>query len=95
MQVTILADSVREITSRKTGKPVTHHMQEIFVRWSHEPFPRPTTIYLGADNEADKPYPPGEYELDVEKSLTIQNERLTFRNIKLQPIKHDPPKART
>lgn len=93
MKVTILKDSHRVIDSKKTGKLVQHHMQEVFVRWSHEPFPRPTTLYLGADTAAKPPYPPGEYEFDVEKSLAIRNERLTVQDIQLSPIKHDPPEA--
>lgn len=93
MKVTILKDSHSVIDSRKTGHLVQHHMQEIFVRWSHEPFPRPANIYLGQGSEAKPPYPPGEYEFDVEKSLEIRNERLTVADIQLAPIRHDPPEV--
>lgn len=89
MEVTVLKDSSRTITSNKTGKPVDHRFQEIFVRWSHEPFPRPCQIYLGDDQA---PYPPGKYELDVEKTLSIQQDKLMARTIVLQPLVMDPPR---
>lgn len=82
MKVTILKDSERKITSHKSGKPVEHKFQEIFVKWGHEPFPRPAQIYIPADRQF---YPPGEYEFDVENSLAIEKDRLGVRDIVLKP----------
>lgn len=54
--------------SKKTGKPYTMHTQNATAENSR--FRMPVRLNLGDDG---KPLPAGEYELDLEEAVTINN----------------------
>lgn len=86
MQVEILEDSTRQIQATKQGQTKTHRFQECFIYWTGQKHPRPATVYVPADKQF---YQPGMYELDVEKTLRIRNDRLEIDTLVLKPITID------
>lgn len=86
MEIIILDNSVRQVSSTKDGKPVVYRFQEVFIKKSFEPVTRQATVFLQPDQP---PYLPGKYECDVERSIEIRKDRLTFGDLILKPVKID------
>jgi len=81
MKITVEKADVITKLSKKTNKP--YFQQEVVVHKDGERFPKATVVFINQE----QPYPPGEYEIDSDKSWSVTDYGFDGRSVSLKPVK--------